>query len=186
MIPRQLGFQVDLARCVGCRACERACHHQHPDTVQGFRRVRQLDDGGRTQSFLTMACNHCESPECIRVCPANCYDKRRDGIVIHHSGYCTGCGRCVGACPFHAPQLIPRTDKADKCDLCHQRLEAGQRPHCVEACPMEALQVIEISGVTDAWADYPLTRYTQPSIRFIKARQPVCFWRKGTSHGETE
>ncbi|SFT83660.1 Fe-S-cluster-containing dehydrogenase component [Selenomonas sp. GACV-9] len=181
MQPHQIGFQVDLDRCVGCRACELACQHQHPESLAGFRHVERLHASVRVQGLLSLACNHCAAPECMRVCPEHCYDKLRNGIVRHHSESCVGCGRCVGACPFGAPRLNPRTQKAEKCDFCEDRLTRGQLPACVEACPVGALQLIELGELTEAdknLPDYPLIRYTQPSIRFVPARQPIRFLRK--------
>lgn len=174
---RQLGFSVDLSRCVGCRACELACQHKHPDTLQGYRRVRLLSEKSREQGFLTMACNHCVSPECMRVCPVGCYEKRRDGIVLHNSVKCIGCGRCVGACPFHAPVILPRTGKVDKCDFCWERLQAGKMPLCVEACPVEALGVCQIDCDAEIRRDNMVEQYTQPALKFIKGKEPICFWR---------
>ena len=177
MKPWQWGFWVDLSRCVGCRACEYACRHKHPDGPQGRRRVRQLAETNREHGFLTMACNHCASPECMRVCPTGCYEKRRDGIVVHDATKCIGCGRCVGACPFQAPAILPQTGKADKCDLCQELLQAGKKPLCVEACPLDALHIgpIDEKGL---WLDEPLWQYTQPAIRFFKGKEPICFWRR--------
>lgn len=178
MQPRQIGFLVDLSRCVGCGACEMACQHNHPDSPRGFRHMQKWSGSHREQAFLSMACNHCGSPECMRVCPFGCYEKKRDGVVTHNSAKCIGCGRCVGACPFQAPRILPLTGKVAKCDLCYERLQAGKQPLCVEACPMEALKLCDVGTQVVDWQDYPLVRYTQPSIRFIKARQPLCFWRE--------
>ena len=58
MEPQQLGFLVDLSRCVGCRACEKACHHKHPDLPQAFRHVDEWAGDRREQGFLSMSCNH--------------------------------------------------------------------------------------------------------------------------------
>lgn len=189
MRPHQLGFQVDLSRCVGCRACELACQYQHPGTPGGFRHLERLHADVRAQGLLSLACNHCAVPECLRVCPEHCYDKLRNGIVRHHSEKCVGCGRCVGACPFEAPRINPQTRKAEKCDLCADRQAAGQLPACVEACPVKALQLIvmdEEDGAEAGLPGYPLLRYTQPSIRFIAARQPECFWRKEADGHESK
>lgn len=177
MKPQQFGFQVDLSRCVGCRACEMACDRQHPEMEKGFRHVEPLADGLRARGFLTLGCNHCASPECIRVCPEHCYDKLRNGVVIHHRERCIGCGRCVGACPFEAPRINEQTGKAEKCDFCFERLKEGKQPVCVEICSVGALKMIVLDDDMVDFADYPIVRYTRPSIRFVAARRPKCFWR---------
>lgn len=178
MNPHQLGFEVDLSKCVGCRACEMACARQHSEAEKSFRHVERVGGGERPQGFLTLGCNHCASPECIRVCPENCYDKLRNGVVIQHSERCVGCGRCVGACPYEAPHINAKTGKAEKCDFCLDRLKEGKKPVCVELCPVGALKLITLNAEQIDFPGDPLVRYTRPSMRFIEAREPVCFWRK--------
>jgi hypothetical protein len=46
------------------------------------------------------------------------------------------------ACPFEIPAYEyndPMTPRVTKCTMCHPRVLKGQRPGCVEACPVEAL-----------------------------------------------
>ncbi|MDN5345506.1 MAG: hypothetical protein PWQ18_1620 [Clostridia bacterium] len=160
----QLGFFLDLNRCTGCRACEAACRNWKG---MGFS-LRQVYP--ETGYYLSLACNHCENPECFRVCPERTYNKRRDGIILHNSGRCTGCNRCVRACPFAAPRYNPATGKVEKCDLCVERIDNGVVPACVEACPVKALQVLELDGKKDLGAKWVAglanIHLTRPTIRF--------------------
>jgi Fe-S-cluster-containing hydrogenase component 2 len=72
---------------------------------------------------------------CSSVCPENFIS--RDGysgaVIINDS--CTGCGKCVPACPIGAINLIEIEGKvkAFKCNLC-----SGQ-PQCVNICPRNAI-----------------------------------------------
>ena len=131
-----------------------------------------LDHGIEKPVFmvdLSLGCNHCASPECIRVCPENCYDKLRNGIVVHHSEHCIGCGRCVGACPYGAPHLNAKTGKVEKCDFCRDRLKEGKQPMCVELCPVGALKLIPLDDAEPSgFLGDPLVRYTRPSMRFYR------------------
>jgi len=96
-------------------------------------------------------CNHCDNPPCVRVCPTQSTWRRPDGIVMMDMHRCIGCRYCVVACPYGArsfnfedprPHLVgepadfPTRTKGvvEKCTFCAERLAAGQRPLCVEAC----------------------------------------------------
>jgi molybdopterin-containing oxidoreductase family iron-sulfur binding subunit len=92
----------------------------------------------------------------VRVCPAQATWKRDDGVVTIDQHRCIGCRYCVAACPYGSRSFnwmdprpfIPaplasyptRTrGVVEKCNLCEERLAAGQRPACVEACPERAM-----------------------------------------------
>ncbi|MDK2817550.1 MAG: hypothetical protein PWR22_2179 [Moorella sp. (in: firmicutes)] len=160
----QRGFFVDLNRCTGCRACVAACRNWKGINLS-LRQVYM-----ETDYFLSLACNHCENPECFRVCPQRTYSKRRDGIVLHNSGRCTGCNRCIRSCPFKAPRYNPATGKIEKCDLCVERIDNGIAPACVEACPVKALQVLELDAEKDFGVKWVPglagIQMTRPNIRF--------------------
>jgi len=173
---KHLGFLVDVSKCLGCRACEVACKNYYRlGERQRYRRVQELErvtDSGVQLYYLSLACNHCESPECIRVCPNRTYHKRRDGIVVHDPGRCDGCCSCVKACPYGAPQFDEVSGKVDKCDLCLTRLNRGERPVCEEACNNGALQMVDLAELNEATvvktvpglANISLTR---PAVRFF-------------------
>lgn len=140
----QLGFYVDTTRCTDCNCCEIACRDANGlDHGPAYRRLVEFESGAFPHAVfyaLSLACNHCDDPACARVCPVGAYTKREeDGIVLHDPGRCVGCRYCVVACPYGAPKYFPQTGMADKCDLCHKRLNQGQGPICVEACPNKAL-----------------------------------------------
>jgi Fe-S-cluster-containing dehydrogenase component len=137
------GFVLDLHRCVGCNACVIACRIENGRThAAAWRRVLPLNlarrPGGPTYS-LSVACHHCDDPACLRGCPANAYEKRADGVVLHHDDRCIGCRYCEMTCPFGAPQFDADRGVVSKCHLCAPRLDAGLEPACVAACPTGAL-----------------------------------------------
>ncbi|MGE5591780.1 MAG: 4Fe-4S dicluster domain-containing protein, partial [Bacillota bacterium] len=132
----QLGFVVDLRKCLGCHACEAACAvENHLGGGLSFRRVLAMEyaeDGEMETAFLSIACNHCADPECFRVCPNGTYRKRRDGVVLHNARLCSGCGKCVRACPYKATVFDPDTGRVDKCQLCANLGDGNRAPVCVE------------------------------------------------------
>lgn len=184
---KQLGFLIDLEKCIGCKACEMACKNERKiDEVPRWRRVVRLGHDPRmvsSEQVISLACNHCENPECFRVCPQRAYHKRRDGIVIHNPLRCNGCKQCIGACPFRTPQYNPLTKKVEKCDLCADRIDAGGTPACVEACLLGALQVIDIrkglpEGALERVSGFVNIKVTKPSVRFMPAKPVSAHLRK--------
>lgn len=172
----QMGFLFNPERCVGCKSCEMACKNENTTPVNvNWRRVSSLGSGN-----LSISCNHCESPECFRVCPQRAYVKRRDGIVLINVNRCDGCMTCVSACPYEAPQFDLEKHKASKCTFCVERREAGLLPACVSACHTGALSIINTDHPpqnTVADIDgFPDIRLTKPSIRFNPVREKLRYW----------
>jgi Fe-S-cluster-containing dehydrogenase component len=150
------GFLLDLHRCVGCGACVLACRIENDRVVTtAWRRVLPLNlrrsPAGPTY-FLSVACHHCDEPACLRGCPSVAYEKRTDGVVIHHAERCLGCRYCEMTCPFGAPRFDEEDGVVSKCHLCAHRLDAGLGPACVGACPTAALRYVPADGALPASA----------------------------------
>ncbi|WP_410014717.1 DMSO/selenate family reductase complex B subunit [Sodalis sp. C49] len=179
----QYGFYIDSSRCTGCKTCEMACKDYKnlaPDV--SFRRIyeyaggtwRQEADGSWQQNvfsyYLSIACNHCEDPACVKVCPSGAMHKRDDGLVVVNEDVCIGCRYCAMACPYGAPQYNEAKGHMTKCDGCQERLAVGLKPVCVESCPLRALDFGPIEdlrrqhGTLAQLAPLPQARYTKPCI----------------------
>jgi Fe-S-cluster-containing dehydrogenase component len=151
-----------------------ACKNEYGlEAEVNWRRVYPFreDPGNPERNFLSVACNHCENPECMRVCPVGAYSKREDGIVVQNHDKCIGCRLCTMACPYGAARYSPKHRKASKCELCKDRLDAGLKPACVQACAMGALNVVDIATLTGrdivkTVPGFPDSDITHPSIRF--------------------
>ncbi len=101
---------------------------------------------GCTQQTVTTACHHCVEPACLVGCPVDAYEKDPvTGIVRHLDDQCIGCSYCTWTCPYEVPRFNERLGIVRKCDLCSDRLGAGEAPACVQACPTGAIAV----GVVD-------------------------------------
>ncbi len=162
--PKALGLVIDLDICVGCHACAVNCkewntggsagplsdsdpYGPEPDGVW-LNRVHayEIDDGadGRTVYF-PRSCLHCESPDCVTVCPTGAsYKRAEDGIVLIDADLCIGCNLCAWACPYGARELDREHGVMKKCTLCIDRIyddtlpEAERLPACVATCPASA------------------------------------------------
>lgn len=147
---KKLGFVFNGARCNGCGACIMACKEAKamPDDV--FLRVRK--ENPATTAYITMGCNHCEDPACMKVCPVKAYRQDQDGLVIQDHAKCIGCKACITACPYHAPKFSEDDKKVWKCDACADRLAKGQKPACVANCTCDAL---EFGPIDELRAKYP-------------------------------
>ncbi len=152
------GMLIDLNKCsTGCNACVTACkdYNGWQDTgradidPQWIRKVTLKDPQTGVERSAPVMCQHCASPPCVDVCPTGASMKRADGIVLVNKHICIGCRYCMMACPFKARSFIHEDETGQKvnnpsgkgtvegCTLCVDRVDAGQRPACVEACAKE-------------------------------------------------
>ncbi len=149
----QHGFRLIQSRCNGCKTCEIACKDYHGlEHELALRTVyeyaggswKQDEDGAWDQDVfcyhLSMSCNHCSNPVCVRFCPVDAIKKQPGGFVVIDYENCGGCQSCMISCPYHAPRFDEMRGVPVKCDGCHDRVSAGGKPVCVEACPQRALE----------------------------------------------
>jgi DMSO reductase iron-sulfur subunit len=145
----QYRFHFDMTRCIGCRCCEVACNEQNGNSAEvTWRRVGEIEGGSFPhvrRYHLSMACNHCLEPSCLEGCPTNAYEKLDNGIVKHNADSCIGCQYCTWNCPYGVPQYNPERRIVTKCHMCTDRMGAGSLPACVEACPVQAIQIEKVN-----------------------------------------
>ena len=140
---KQHGFHFTADNCIGCHACEAACSEKNDLPAHiSFRSVGYVE-GGSYPDFrrvnISMACNHCDDPVCLKGCPTRAYTKFAEyGAVLQDPDICFGCGYCTWVCPYNAPQLDPVKGEVSKCNMCVDRLEVGLKPACVVRVPRAA------------------------------------------------
>lgn len=179
-------FVFDSSLCIACRSCEIACRNEfYASGGERWRWLKHIPPSETHGDYtLSLSCNHCENPECFRVCPEGTYRKRKDGIVLHDPRRCGGCGDCVRACPFGAPQYSVSTGKVDKCNFCVHRLDEQLRPACVEACPTGALSHLAVhqedppAGLRTV-PGFGKVILTRPATRFVCSRDILSSGRGG-------
>jgi formate dehydrogenase iron-sulfur subunit len=180
----QYAFEVNLDQCTGCKACVAACHSLNGlEDDESWRAVGLLISPDSTEPFqqtVTTACHHCIDPGCLHGCPALAYEKDEiTGIVRHLDDQCIGCQYCVLKCPYEVPRYSERLGIVRKCDMCANRLSAGEAPACVQSCPNEAIQITIVNKIAVAQQhirtesflpDTPDPRHTVPSTRYLSAK----------------
>ncbi len=179
---KQHGFFFNADNCIACHACEAACSEKNDNPAHiAFRSVGFVEGGtypNMQRINISMACNHCDNPVCLKGCPTRAYTKFAEyGAVLQDPDICFGCGYCTWVCPYNAPQLDPVKGQVSKCNMCVDRLEVGLKPACVSACLGKALDfgVIENipEGRSQAKTDipgFPRADITHPNVRFQQTR----------------
>jgi len=179
---KQHAFHFTADNCIGCHACESACSEKNdlPPHLS-FRSVGYVE-GGTFPDYvrvnISMACNHCDDPVCLKGCPTRAYTKHPEyGAVIQDPDICFGCGYCTWVCPYNAPQLDPVAGQVEKCNMCVDRLEVGLKPACVSACLGNALNFGVVENTPEnreqievSIPGFPDPSITRPNIRFQQTR----------------
>jgi len=184
----QYSFEIDLDACSGCKACVAACHSLNGlEEGEIWRNVGLLtggDDFNPVVQHVTSACHHCVEPACMHGCPVRAYEKDPvTGIVEHLDDQCIGCKYCMFTCPYDVPSYSESKGIVRKCNMCTDRLSAGQAPACVQACPHEAIKIRKVNkdsvraeaigslnGANDSSAllpGAPSSRLSLPTTRYI-------------------
>lgn len=163
------GMAIDTKRCFGCQTCSVACkmaNNLPKDVI--YNRIHSsggdlldMAEGvfpNLTLSYRPMACQHCDEPSCLEVCPTGATTKRDDGIVYVDSDLCIGCNSCVMACPYEGVRTMVEDEPefyldivvgeadapahqsgvVEKCTFCYNLIDRGEQPACMQLCPGRA------------------------------------------------
>ena len=136
---------TDLNKCVGCLACSVACKAFNGVPIGSFwnktLRIGPFAEAGGSGHFpdvytyfLTVQCQHCADPECVKVCPTEASHVASDGTVQIDKSKCIGCQFCAMSCPYGVRYLNEEERVVEKCTLCEQRIAQGELPGCVAQC----------------------------------------------------
>lgn len=170
----QVGWIIDLRKCIGCHSCHMACKTEnHTPLRTDWRFIVERESGTyptAKREFISVACNHCDEPACLKACPVGAISKREsDGIVLIDQDLCIGCRYCIFACPYGATRIDTETGKTSKCTMCVHRVEAGLQPACAATCLTGAIQYVEdFTGETvNAPLGFNDSVLTHPNVDFI-------------------
>jgi len=130
-------INIDEELCWGCRTCEVACKQENR-AAEGVKLIAVREGGSRQTAdhqesvYQVNLCRHCDDPPCADACPEAAISKRDDGLVIMDYELCTGCQACIAECPYDAIDFDDDSDIAQKCNLCHHRVDQGLIPSCAD------------------------------------------------------
>ncbi len=95
-------------------------------------------------------CMHCDNPPCVKLCPWGAAKQLDNGISRLDADLCLGGSKCKQVCPWQIPErqtgvglyldILPTlagNGVMYKCDRCYNRIENGDMPACIEACPYD-------------------------------------------------
>ncbi len=141
---------VDLDKCLACKTCELQCAIEHSQSKDLFKAIEEeplpqarVKVEAYEDLSIPLQCRHCEDAPCVKICPTKALEKFAPGeTVILKEDLCIGCKWCLLVCPFGVLNLNREGKVIIKCDLCLERLEKGEEPACVEACPTKALKLL--------------------------------------------
>ena len=148
-------IHVNLDKCMGCHSCELACAVAHSESQNLLEAINE-EPGVRPRvavmavgdMAVPLQCRHCEDAPCVEICPSGALQKPDpEGPVTIDQEMCIGCKTCIIVCPFGVISMTPEGKTIVKCDLCVERLNQGQQPACVEACPTRAIQLVEVEQI---------------------------------------
>lgn len=136
---------IDLDSCIGCHSCAVVCKQENSVGLGTYyNKVLTIGPSGVYPNlemyYLPVACQHCDNPECVNVCPTGASYKREDGVVLVDHSKCVGCQYCVMACPYGVRTYDASRDKGviEKCTMCAHLVDKGEKPACVQHCPGQA------------------------------------------------
>lgn len=177
----RMKFLCDAGRCIECNGCVTACKNEN-EVPWGInrRRVVTINDGSPGERSISVACMHCSDAPCAAVCPVDIFYTTDDGVVLHDKDRCIGCGYCLYACPFGAPQFpgdgaFGSRGLMDKCTFCaggpvadnseeefkkygRNRLAEGKLPLCAEMCATKALLAGDGDKISDVYRERVMYR----------------------------
>ena len=140
----QFGIVTDLNRCVGCLAGMVGCKVVNDVPIGNYwNKTLRIGPNPKTEGagpdqvdlyFLTVQCQHCADPECVKVCPTGASHKLEDGTVQVDKEKCIGCQFCAMSCPYGVRYLNEEERVVEKCTLCEQKTAQGELPMCVDTC----------------------------------------------------
>ena len=165
----KFGMIIDLNLCSSCGACALACKAENNTRTRGegqsfnwadFLQETKGTFPNSTQIAIPVMCNHCENPQCVKVCPTGAMFISPEGVVLHNDEVCIGCRLCQKACPYSSAELGPESLDGKSYSVISfnpkgvdPRGDAATRPVLIEGVTGGALELAKKAGALPAYAN---------------------------------
>ena len=127
----QYAIATDLNRCVGCLACSVTCKVVNDVPIGSYwNKVLRIGPNPKFEGaefpdvemyFLTVQCQHCADPECVKVCPTGVpRTSWRTEPCRSTESKCIGCQFCAMSCPYGGA-VFERGARGGEVPLCEGR-----------------------------------------------------------------
>ena len=152
-----LGVKLSLAekkvaslRCHGGKSAKDKFIYQG---IKDCQAAAQTLGGHKICSWACLCFGTCES-----ACPFGAIQMSPEGLPVINSELCTGCGKCVQACPRNVLVLIPTKGKVyvgcSSRDTAKEVVRACSVgciacKKCDEVCPVDAIKIVENLALID-------------------------------------
>jgi Fe-S-cluster-containing dehydrogenase component len=148
------GFVIDISKCNACYCCFTACKDEYwdndyppytaaqPKYGQFWMNLAKNERGKYPNikvAYMPVPCMQCEDAPCIKAAKDGAVYKRPDGIVVIDPQKAVGQKQLVKSCPYGAIFWNEEKNLPQKCTFCVHRLEEGEIPRCVQACPSNCI-----------------------------------------------
>jgi len=148
------GMVIDISKCTGCYCCFTACKDEYWDNeyppysaaqprygqfwIDLVKKERGTHPCVKV-AYVPVLCMQCDDAPCVKAAKDGAVYQRPDGIVIIDPKKAAGQKKIVDSCPYHAIFWNEEKKLPQKCTFCVHRLEEGEIPRCVQACPSAAM-----------------------------------------------
>ena len=148
---------VHLDRCTGCKTCELYCATERGSNGKTLLKAVQeiplpqarVRVEGSNEMPIPLQCRQCLKAPCLDACLAGAlFRDPETHMVVIREDRCIGCWTCTIFCPYGAIYAWPERKIALKCDRCTYM----EYPVCVDVCPTEALELIDLDRYEDLLA----------------------------------
>jgi Fe-S-cluster-containing dehydrogenase component len=205
------GLVIDISKCNACYCCFVACKDEYwendypPYTSSQPRHGHFWMNLAKSErgtypcikvAYMPVPCMQCQDAPCVKAGKDGAVYKRDDGIVVIDPQKAKGQKQLVDSCPYGAIYYNEESDLPQKCTFCVHRLEDGEVPRCVQACPTGALtfgdlddsqsEVSRLLKETGAEVYHPEWN-TGPSVYYVDLHKVTRHFIAGTAvYGDTD